>query len=243
MRFVVFTIFAIIVMAARADASCAKKNGQIDQIIARLVDLSSTSDSSQQTRDKEAIRSLTERMSDEDCVGATAEMQRLYYVLLGVSNNIDVLSDYGLSESEQRDRYLSLSPIQIQVYYAHDPSQDPTCRCYARRSAVLSIFLEMSSMLDTYAAPKPMTAREFKAMMAWYKVLDQYLSDVIGVHVANAKQISSTDLRRLQGIADAELKKHCGLPLYGKAVEPPNGECKFRTSARPSPSASPSPGI
>jgi hypothetical protein len=237
------TIIAIAVMTSPVSASCANKNSQIDQTIARLVDLSSTLDPNQQARDKEAIRSLTQRIGDEDCLGATAEMQRLYFVLLGVRNNIDVLSDYGRSDAEARERYLFLTPIQIQVYLANDSSHDATCRCYARRSAVLAIFSEMVSMLDTYATPKPMTAREYRAVFAWYKVLDRYLSDVIGVHVANAKQISSVDIRRLQMVATAELKKHCRLPLYGKASEPADGECKYRASTRSTPSASPSPGI
>ena len=238
---IVFTIFMLALLVAPANASCAKKNTEINQIIARLADLASSTDVSQQTRDKDAIRNLTSKMDDEDCINATPEMQRLHDLLIGVSVNLDAAADYGISADDEHDRYISLTPIPIKLYYSHDPSESVTCRCYARRDTVRSIVTELASLLD-YASAKKITPREYTAMSAWYRVLDGYLNYALDIHVASLKEISGSDIKRIQKIADSALKRHCGITLYGTVDEPAYGECKYKAGSKtpaPIPSGSP----
>jgi hypothetical protein len=218
-----------------ASASCEKKSQLVDSLVSRLVDLSSTSDFNQATRDRDVIREDTIGIRNQDCVNSSAELTRFSDLALSVHDDLSAVKDYYDNEEG-----MSSMPIEQKVFHSHESQDSVHCRCYARERALSEIFIDMNALTDVYSTAQ-MTHRESQAVYAWYRILDNDLASAIGIRLRSVGALNSGEVRAAYEAAVSQLRKHCNLDL-NKAVAYP-GNCKFTdydtTGSTPGPSPSP----
>jgi hypothetical protein len=231
------SLLALIVLtSAGASASCSRKVAMLEQAVARLHDLTTSTNEDQQARDADAIANLYDDYSTpgaqsirtEDCVGLSKADQNVVDIILTASIIIDSSRDFYKNGRASGD--IDFAPLLVQANASYNEDDSSECRCYARGVALRGIFMHAESLAEIWS--ERTTRLETIAVSSLWSYLDSEFATITKLHLGSSG--SRTALLQAERIANAQLLKHCQTALWVNPQSRPK-HCKYPIYGVPTP--------
>jgi hypothetical protein len=201
----------------------------LQEAVARLSDLTASTDSNQQGRDADAIATLNDAIGNEDCVGLSKANQNVVDIIVAASLDVAASRDY--AEGARAKGPIEDAPLIVVGDASFEKGELPACRCYARQQALQTIFEDARSLNITWSErTTKLETYAVKGLWAYLALVFQPTMDGMQLGTPGNDVALETKIR----IASAQLSKHCGLSLWGKAPQIPSA-CKYHSEYEPSP--------
>lgn len=224
-------IVLVMISQSAVRADCNRKSQMISSAILRIHDYANSTDTDQQTRDADAIRSLNFSIDDEDCVGISKANQQLVDLITLAS--VDLMASGDFSPTAMSGP-IDFQPTQIQVGKSIESDAPSACRCYARKVALDGIEGKAAELRSDWTSRDSSEATD--AIESLWTILDLQVQETTGIGLGRITDADSKWWSNWRLIW-SQFAKHCGYDETTKPTTP--GGCDFSIEGAQTPEPSP----